>query len=427
MASPGFKKALLCSVTLCFWFAQYIYVPFLTPYLLSLAISATAAGIIIGAYGVTQMVLRIPLGLTLDIYRQHKLVIVIGVLLAGLSSLGMLLFPSPAMLFASNALSGVASSAWISYTILYTSYYDSAHSTRAIGAISMVFQSGILLAFLAGGLLVSHFGIQMLFKVSFASGVVGALLALFIPRESASKGTNVTLASLLKVVRDRRVVTFSLLSGMAWFVVFATVFSFSTSTAKSLGATGPQLGVFSMLYSAGTIAGAYFITTRFGHSLGEKWPLSLGFMILALYCVFIGLARVSGLLSAAVDLRIRQWPAAGGHHGLCHQAYRCGKEDNGHGLLSVHLLDRNHRRTGSDGGADRPWRQAGGVLRGRHRVAGLRHRGALAVPFELPLGREGCPICGIGVTGAAWRTRVPWLEFCLEVPKRSAYFVASQV
>jgi MFS family permease len=290
MPGPAFKKALLCTVTLCFWFAQYIYVPFLTPYLLSLSISATVAGIIIGAYGVTQMVLRIPLGLTLDIYRQHKLVILIGVLLAGLSSLGMLLFPSPGMLFLSNALSGVASSAWISYTILYASYYDSAHSTKAIGAISIFFQSGILLAFMAGGLLFSHFGIQMLFKVSFASGIIGAALALFIPHESASKGTNVTVASLLKVVRDRRVVTFSLLSGMAWFVVFATVFSFSTSTAKSMGATGSQLGVLSMLYSAGTIGGAWFITTRFGHSMGEKKPLSFGFIILAVYCVSIGLA-----------------------------------------------------------------------------------------------------------------------------------------
>jgi len=290
MASPGFKKALLCTVTLCFWFAQYIYVPFLTPYLLSLAISATAAGVIIGAYGVTQMVLRIPLGLTLDIYRQHKLVILIGVLLAGLSSLGMLLFPSPGMLFLANALSGVASSAWISYTILYNSYFDSAHSTKAIGFITMLMQTGILLAFMTGGLLFSHFGIQMLFKVSFASGMIGAALSLSIPHETASKGTNVTLASLLKVIRDKRVVTFSLLAAVAWFVVFATVFSFTTSTAKSLGATGPQLGVLSMLHCAGTIAGAWFITTRLGHSLGEKKPLSMGFIILALYCVFIGLA-----------------------------------------------------------------------------------------------------------------------------------------
>jgi MFS family permease len=290
MISSDSKKVLLCTVTLCFWFAQYIYIPFLTPYLLSLALSATVAGVIIGAYGVTQLILRIPLGLTLDIYRQHKLVIQIGVLLAGLSSLGMLLFPSPVMLFISNALSGVASSAWISYTILYASYYDSAHSTKAIGIINVVFQSGILLAFLVGGLLASHFGIQILFKVSFASGMLGVLLSLFIPHERSSRGTNVTLPNLLRIIKDRRVITFSLLSGVAWFVVFATVFSFSTSTAKSLGASGTQLGILSMLYSVGTIVGAYFLATPTGHSMGEKKLLSMGFTILALYCVSLGLS-----------------------------------------------------------------------------------------------------------------------------------------
>jgi len=288
MAGLDFRKVLLCAVTLCFWFAQYVYVPFLTPYLLSLAISATVAGAILGAYGVTQLILRIPLGLTLDIYRQHKLVIQIGVLLAGLSSLGMLLFPTPAMLFISNAVSGVASSAWISFTILYTTYYESDRSTRAIGIINVFSQSGILLAFLAGGLL-SHFGIQALFKVSFASGMVGAVLSLFIPQGRSRKGTNVTVASLLKVIRDRRVITFSLLRAVAWFVIFATVYSFSTSTAKNLGATGTQLGIFLMLFSAGTVGGAYSIATRFGHALGEKKPLIAGFAILTFYCVAIGL------------------------------------------------------------------------------------------------------------------------------------------
>lgn len=291
MASPNSRKVLLCTVTLCFWFAQYVYVPFLTPYLLSLAISATVAGVIIGAYGITQLILRIPLGLTLDIYRQHRLVIQIGVVLAGLSSLGMLLFPSPGMLFLSNALSGVASSAWISYTILYTTYYESAHSTKAIGIINVFFQSGILLGFIVGGVLVSRFGIQTLFKVSFASGMLGALLSLFITRDSSGKGTNVTLVSLLNVIRDRRVIIFSLLSGVAWFVVFATVFSFSTSTAKNLGASGLQLGIFSALYSVGTIAGAYFIATPIGHAMSEKRTLCLGFTILALYCIGIGLTH----------------------------------------------------------------------------------------------------------------------------------------
>ena len=69
MPGTGSKRALLCTVTALFWFAQYVYVPFLTPYLLSLSITATVTGVIVGAYGVTQMLLRIPLGLALDIRR----------------------------------------------------------------------------------------------------------------------------------------------------------------------------------------------------------------------------------------------------------------------------------------------------------------------------------------------------------------------
>lgn len=284
MASSGFKKALLCTVTMLFWFAQYIYIPFMTPYLMTLAISATVVGAIVGAYGLTQLLLRIPLGITLDIYRHHKLVILLGVLLAGLSSIGMLLFPSPVMLFISNAMSGVASSTWISFTILYASYYESAHSTKAIGIINVFFQMGILLAFITGGFLFSRFGIHALFKVSFASGMIGTLLSMLIPHEPSARGTNVTVASLLKVVKERRVISFSLLCGVAWFVVFATVFSFSMSTAKGLGATGPQLGVFSMLYSVGTIGGSYFVATRVAHAMGEKRLLSIAFTVLAFYC-----------------------------------------------------------------------------------------------------------------------------------------------
>ncbi|MBP1627007.1 MAG: arabinose efflux permease family protein [Holophagaceae bacterium] len=291
MARPGSKKVLLCAVTLCFWFAQYIYIPFLTPYLMTLAISATVVGAIVGAYGLTQLLLRIPLGITLDLFRNHRLVIILGVFLAGISSIGMLVFPSPLMLFISNALSGVASSTWISFTILYASYYEGQHSTKAIGIINVCFQSGILLAFLAGGILFGRFGIQSLFKTSFASGMLGTLLALCIRHEPSAKGTNVTVASLLKVVKDRRVICFSLLCTVAWFVVFATVFSFSTSTAKALGATGPQLGVLSMLYSVGTIGGAYFVATRVAHAFGENRLLSAGFLILAVYCIGIPLTR----------------------------------------------------------------------------------------------------------------------------------------
>jgi hypothetical protein len=69
------------------------------------------------------------------------------------------------------------------------------------------------------------------------------------------------VGSLLMVVRDRRVIFFSLLCSVVYLILFATVFSFSTSTARELGATGPQLGLFAMLYSVGCISGAAFVAT----------------------------------------------------------------------------------------------------------------------------------------------------------------------
>jgi MFS family permease len=153
-------KALLCTITIFFWFAQYVYIPFLTPYLFTLSMTATTVGLIVGAYGVTQLILRIPLGITVDIVRNHKLFILIGTFLAGVSSLCMMISPSPAMLFAANALSGVASSTWISFTVLYHAYYERSESTKAMGIMNLCVNAGILAAFIAGGVLFERVGIR---------------------------------------------------------------------------------------------------------------------------------------------------------------------------------------------------------------------------------------------------------------------------
>ena len=130
----------MCTITGFFWFAQYVYIPFLTPYLFTLSMTATTVGLIVGAYGVTQLILRIPLGITVDIVRNHKLFIVIGTFLAGVSSLGMMISPSPVVLFIANAMSGVASSTWISFTVLYPVYYEKSEGTKAIGILIRVLE-----------------------------------------------------------------------------------------------------------------------------------------------------------------------------------------------------------------------------------------------------------------------------------------------
>jgi MFS family permease len=281
------KRGLLCAVTAFFWFAQYIYIPFLTPYLIALSMTATTVGAIVGAYGVTQLVLRIPLGITIDIVRNHKLFILIGTFLAGVSSVGMMISPSPLLLCVANGLSGVASSTWISFTVLYPVYYEKSEGTKAIGIINLFSNSGRLAAFVAGGILYEHVGIRGLFIASFASGMIGVVLALFIKREKEMDRANINMKGMARVMKKGGLLFSSIMGALAYLIIFGTVFSFSTSAAKDLGATGLELAFCVALFSGAGIVGAYFVGTKSARMVGEKGLLLLAYLLLGAYCLGI--------------------------------------------------------------------------------------------------------------------------------------------
>ena len=52
------KQKILFIAVIFFWFAQYVYIPYQTPYLTMIQTSTSFIGIIIGTYGISQMVLR---------------------------------------------------------------------------------------------------------------------------------------------------------------------------------------------------------------------------------------------------------------------------------------------------------------------------------------------------------------------------------
>lgn len=248
-------------------------------------------GLIVGAYGVTQLVLRIPLGITVDIVKNHRVFIVIGTFLAGTSSLGMIISPSPVLLFVANALSGAASSTWISFTVLYASYYEKSEGTKAIGTINLFTNAGRLAAFLLGGILFERIGIRGLFIASFASGMIGSILALCIKQEREAALLNISIGDLVRVVKERRLLFFSMICALTYLVLFGTVYSFTTSTAKNLGATGLDLALFAVLFSAAAMLGSYFVGTRIAKRVGEAYMLLLSFLLLGLYCVGIAFSR----------------------------------------------------------------------------------------------------------------------------------------
>ena len=67
--------------TFLFWGAIYIYMPILSPYAKHVGGSLQAAGLVMGAYGLSQILLRIPLGVWSDRLRRRKPFILLGFLL----------------------------------------------------------------------------------------------------------------------------------------------------------------------------------------------------------------------------------------------------------------------------------------------------------------------------------------------------------
>ncbi|MCY6485112.1 hypothetical protein OW763_12265 [Clostridium aestuarii] len=87
------KISIFYIVTTLFWFSLYSYVPILPNFARDLGAELKIVGLIIGSYGFTQMILRIPLGIYSDFLNNRKIFIILGIILSIISSLGMFVGP----------------------------------------------------------------------------------------------------------------------------------------------------------------------------------------------------------------------------------------------------------------------------------------------------------------------------------------------
>ena len=105
--------------TVLFWGAVYINMPILASYTKHISGSLQATSLVIGAYGLSQMILRIPLGVLSDILRRRKPFILLGFAFDGLANLGLILSGSTCTFFLSVFTSGIAASMWAPFTVFF--------------------------------------------------------------------------------------------------------------------------------------------------------------------------------------------------------------------------------------------------------------------------------------------------------------------
>ena len=266
----NYQKNLLLIIVVLFWFAQYVYVPFQTPYLSTMQVSSSMIGIIIGIYGFSQMVLRMPIGIMADKNGRHKIFIILE--------------PQTGFLVG-NILSGFASAMWISFMVLYASYFTCENLQRAMGLIMAANNIGVLGGFVLSTLSYNHLGMNFLCLLSICSGVPAILLSFGI-KEQKTKTVKIVpkTSDLIKVYADKRLIFFSILALVQQGILMATCMSFTTQIAHEINASAFQIGLLSIVYIIVAVLASYFSASNFARRLGSSLWIPFILFVLAIYC-----------------------------------------------------------------------------------------------------------------------------------------------
>ena len=172
------SRQLLSIVIVFFWASEYCHVPYFTPYLTLLGFSMTAIGFMVGVYGFTQMIVRIPLGIYTDVSGSYKGVVVMGTLFTTVSSLGLIFAQNMWFVILCRFLAGIAASTWIAFTVLYSAYYEAEEGVKAMANIQAFNNGGKLLAFALGTITATFWGYRVPLVMSFLTGLVAIVFAI---------------------------------------------------------------------------------------------------------------------------------------------------------------------------------------------------------------------------------------------------------
>ena len=283
------KRILLELAIILFWASEYCHAPYFTPYLSSMEISATLIGAIVACYGFTQMVIRIPLGIATDATGAYKPVIVSGLFFTTISSLGLYLTTNVALIFLCRVLAGVAASTWIATTVAYMIYFPDEERVTATARLNALNNSGKLLAFVLGGIAAVTMGYRVTLFMSFAVGLVGLVLVLFMDKVEIRR-TPMSWSKLGHALCTPSVMAPALLMAVQQMVMHATVFSFTSTIAKGVGASTAMLSVLSVVFTVVQIPAAKVIASpRVGQAHRNR-VIAGGFFLLTGYLLILALA-----------------------------------------------------------------------------------------------------------------------------------------
>ena len=280
------QNGIFLAIVTLFWFAQYVYIPHQTPYLTASGMAGNAVGIIVGAYGISQMILRLPVGVWADRAGKHKAFIMTGAAAAGLASVCRVLMCDGRGFFAANLLSGLASAMWISFTVFYTGKFEEKNQQRATSRIVLFNNFGMLLGFVISAVFYEKIGMRNLCLLSVAAGAAAFLLALLLKGEKR-RGGDTPVPQLLRVCAGKRLIVFSLVALIQQGIQITTTMSFTNQILKDCGASDGIVGISSILYMMSAVCFSAMASSRFCERRSPGFWIRIVLAGLAVYLILV--------------------------------------------------------------------------------------------------------------------------------------------
>lgn len=270
-------------------------------------------GFILGSYGLTQIITRLPLGMYSDLMAKRRPFLIAG-MLAGLISCIFFLLPGTwGGPLAGRLMAGICAAAWVPFSVLYASYYPANQTHQAMGTLSFLTVTGQLIGMSASGWLASVGGWHYAFLCGIFVAAVGTVVAMFVyepgqpaaslrsPQEPSGRRT-LDRAMVARVLRSPVLWTVSVLSVLAHGILFITMFGFTPLQAVELGASEAQLtGIvvaFMVPHALVSLWTGRYLAPRFG----TRRVVIIGFVLAALFTAVIPYSASLGWLAATQAL-----------------------------------------------------------------------------------------------------------------------------
>lgn len=280
-----------------FWMALYIYIPILSPYVVHLGGSMTLVGLVVAAYGVPQLLLRIGLGTWSDRLGRRKPFIFAGFGLILVSSLGMWLWPTPVAFIFWRLLAGLAASCWAMFSVLYLVHAPPRRAVSALGWVSFANAGGQVVASVLGGVLAERFGWSGPFWGSLILAAMGLAAMAGVREASVETAPAAPRERSWTLLRgENQLANASVLGIFFQIGTFVTTFGFIPVLGYQMGLSKSNLGLLLMVSLIPTTLASVATGSLFARRFSLKRLVMTGFLIMCAMTALTPAIRTAGLL-----------------------------------------------------------------------------------------------------------------------------------